>query len=199
VRLAEILDTVFRQGHLSERALIDAIVAGERPQHLDRCDLCAERAVALARWMDELQADATDLTDDLFTPERLQAQQQQVLRRLEQLDQPARVIAFPAASRADANGSAGRRVAVSWVAIAAAAGLVIGVVGGQVSARLTHPVAQVPVTAAVTPAAEATLASDTTAGPVDSSVLDNPYENLDVPSLVALNDMMPRVTQVVKR
>jgi len=30
-------------------------------------------------------------------------------------------------------------------------------------------------------------------------VLDNPYESLDVPSLVALNDMMPRVTQTVKR
>ena len=194
-----LIDTVFRQGHLSERALVDAIVAGERPQHLDRCDICAERAVALARWMDELQADAADMADDIFTPERLQAQQQHVMRRLEQLDQPARVIAFPAASRADLNGSSGRRVAASWVAVAAAAGLVIGVIGGQVSARLSRPVAPVPVTAAVTPSVDATLASDTTTGPVDSSVLDNPYESLDVPSLVALNDMMPRVTQTVKR
>jgi len=194
-----LIDTVFRQGHLSERALVDAIVAGERPQHLDRCDICAERAVALARWMDELQADAADTADDIFTPERLQAQQQQVMRRLEQLDQPARVIAFPAASRADLNGSSGRRVAASWVAVAAAAGLVIGVIGGQVSARLSRPVAPAPVTAAVTPSIDATLASDTTTGPVDSSVLDNPYESLDVPSLVALNDMMPRVTQTVKR
>jgi len=194
-----LIDTVFRQGHLSERALVDAIVAGERPQHLDRCDICAERAVALARWMDELQADAADTADDIFTPERLQAQQQQVMRRLEQLDQPARVIAFPAASRADLNGSSGRRVAASWVAVAAAAGLVIGVIGGQASARLSRPVAPAPVTAAVTPSVDATLASDTTTGPVDSSVLDNPYESLDVPSLVALNDMMPRVTQTVKR
>ena len=194
-----LIDTVFRQGHLSERALVDAIVAGERPQHLDRCDICAERAVALARWMDELQADAADTADDIFTPERLQAQQQQVMRRLEQLDQPARVIAFPAASRADLNGSSGRRVAASWVAVAAAAGLVIGVIGGQVSARLSRPVAPALVTAAVTPSVDATLASDTTTGPVDSSVLDNPYESLDVPSLVALNDMMPRVTQTVKR
>jgi anti-sigma factor RsiW len=195
-----LIDNVFRQGHLSERALIDAVVAGERPRHLDQCDLCAERAVALARWMDEVQSDATDLADDLFTPERLQAQQQQVMRRLEQLDQPARVIAFPAASRADANGSAGRRVAVSWVGLAAAAGLVIGVIGGQVSARLTHQAVTAPVSAAVTPSADATLASDATAGPaVDSSVLDNPYENLDVPSLVALNDMMPRVTQAARR
>ena len=194
-----LIDTVFRQGHLSERALVDAIVAGERPQHLDRCDICAERAVALARWMDELQADAADTADNIFTPERLQEQQQQVMRRLEQLDQPARVIAFPAASRADLNGSSGRRVAASWVAVAAAAGLVIGVIGGQVSARLSRPIAPVPVTAAVTPSVDATLASDTTTGPVDSSVLDNPYESLDVPSLVALNDMMPRVTQTVKR
>ena len=67
-----LIDHVLRQGHLSERALTDAIVKGERPQHLDRCDICAERAVTLARWMDELQSDATELVDDLFTPERLQ-------------------------------------------------------------------------------------------------------------------------------
>lgn len=192
-----LIDNVFRQGHLSERVLIDAVVAGERPRHLDQCDLCAERAVALARWMDEMQTDAADAADDLFTPERLQAQQQQVMRRLEQLDQPARVIAFPAASRADANGSTGRRVAVSWVGLAAAAGLVIGVISGQVSARLTYQTVVAPVSAAVTPSADAPLAADAAAGPVNSSVLDDPYENLEVPSLAALNNVMPRLTQVV--
>lgn len=192
-----LIDTVFRQGHLSERALVDAIVLGQRPQHLDRCDICADRAVALARWMDEIQTDAAEMSDDVFSPERLQAQQQQVLRRLEQLDQPARVIAFPAAGRSESNGSSGRRVAVSWVGVAAAAGLVIGVISGQVSARLTHPTVQPAPILAAAPAPTDTTLADATAGPVDSSVLDNPYENLDVPSLVALNDMTPRVTQLV--
>jgi hypothetical protein len=150
--------------------------------------------------MDELQADATEMADDVFSPERLQAQQQQVLRRLEQLDQPARVIAFPAAGRSEGNGSTGRRVAVSWVGVAAAAGLVIGVISGQVSARLTHPASPVAPTAitATAPGPDATMA-EATPGPVDSSVLDNPYETLDVPSLVALNEMTPKVTQAVIR
>jgi len=133
----------------------------------------------------------------VFSPERLQAQQQQVLRRLEQLDQPARVIAFPAATRAELNGSTGRRVAVSWVGVAAAAGLVIGVVSGQVSARLTHPTPAPVVTTAAAPSPDAALAAEATPGPVDSSILDNPYENTDLPSMVALNYMTPRVTQLV--
>jgi hypothetical protein len=196
-----LIDHVLRQGHLSERALVDAIVLGERPQHLDRCDICAERAVALARWMDELQADAAEVADDLFTPERLQAQQQQVLRRLEQLDQPARVIAFPAAGRGDANGSNGRRVAVSWVGIAAAAGLVIGVIGGQVSARLSHGTAPIVATATVLPANvdPGLVSTEASATPVDGSLLNDSYDTLTVPSLMALNDMTPKVTQVVKR
>ncbi|HEX5070735.1 MAG TPA: hypothetical protein VFV78_11030 [Vicinamibacterales bacterium] len=192
-----LIDTVFRQGHLSERALVDAIVLGQRPQHLDRCDICAERAVGLARWMDELQSDAAGMADDVFSPERLQAQQQQVMRRLEQLDQPARVIAFPAASRSEANGATGRRVAVSWVGVAAAAGLVIGVISGQVSARLTQQPPAPSVAAAttiVTPTPEPVFA-EVTPGPVDTSILDNPYETLEVPSLAALNYMTPRVTQ----
>jgi hypothetical protein len=198
-----LIDTVFRQGHLSERALVDAIVAGQRPQHLDRCDICAERAVALARWMDEVQTDATDMTDEIFSPERLHAQQQQVLRRLEQLDQPARVIAFPAASRADNNGATGRRVAVSWVGVAAAAGLIIGVISGQVSARLTHPAAAPSVAAVVAPVTQTdeTMAqSDSAGAPVDATVLDNPYENTELPSFAALSATTPRLSQVaIKR
>ena len=94
-----LIDIVFRQGHLSDRSLVDAVASGTRPLHLDRCDLCAERAVQLARWMDDVQADAAELADHVFTPERLAAQQHQILRRLEQLDHPARVISFPAAAR----------------------------------------------------------------------------------------------------
>lgn len=195
-----LIDIVFRQGHLSERALVDAVVAGERPHHLDRCDICAERADLLARWMDELRTDAADLADEVFTPERLQAQQQQVLRRLEQLDHPARVIAFPAASRPESTSPSGRRVAVSWVGIAAAAGLIIGVISGQISARMTNPVAQTPASASTTGPDATLVSSDASAGPVDESVLSIAYETLEVPSMRALNDMTPRVTQVaVKR
>ncbi len=80
----------------------------------------------------------------MFTPERLAAQQAQILRRLEQVDSPARVISFPAAMRAERGDAGGRRVAVSWVGVAAAAGIAIGIVGGQVSARLSSDAVRPP-------------------------------------------------------
>jgi hypothetical protein len=98
VRLA---DTILRRGHLSERALAEVYLAGERPLHLDRCHFCAERAVELSRWLDEVRAVGLDEADAAFPPERLAAQQAQILRRLEQVDRPARVISFSALSEAN--------------------------------------------------------------------------------------------------
>lgn len=192
-------DTVFRQGHLSERALVDALVTGDRPHHLDRCDICAERAVQLARWMDELQTDAVQLADEIFTPERLEAQQDQVLRRLEQLDHPARVIAFPSASRPDAPGLAGRRVALSWVGVAAAAGLAIGIVGGQVTARLNQPQSPAPVVATSAGSEASTHVSTEPGGPMNRSLLDESFDTVKLPSLEALDYATPRLQQVSAR
>ena len=183
-----LIDVVFRQGHLSERALIEALVGGDRPAHLDRCDLCAERAVAISRWMDEVQRLGDEAAEAVFTPERLAAQQAQIARRLEQVDSPARVIAFPAAGRAERDGS-GRRVAASWVGIAAAAGLVIGVVGGQVSARLTQ-VPQVP---------QSTAVQDVQTPPVDGRFLEDPYDQIHIPAFEAMDEMTPRLTQTSAR
>ena len=146
-----LVDVLFRQGHLSERAIVEVIMTGDRPAHLDRCDICAERAVELNRWLDTVRTVAVEAADQAFTAERLAAQQAQIQRRLEQLDEPARVIAFPRQSRLDSRENGRRRVAPAWVGVAAAAGLVIGVIGGQASARLnTAPavVIQAPTVAA---------------------------------------------------
>jgi hypothetical protein len=143
-----LVDVIFRNGHLSEQALVAAVMTGERPAHLERCDLCAERAVDLGRWLDQVRATGIETADAAFPPERLLAQQQQILRRLEQLDQPARVIAFPN-QYALSRDMGGRRVAAGWVAVAAAAGILLGVVGGQVTegyraraARVAAPLSQ---------------------------------------------------------
>ena len=182
------IDVVFRQGHLSEQALIEAVVGGERPAHLDRCDICAERAVEIGRWMDEVQRVGDEAAEAVFTPERLSAQQAQILRRLEQLDSPARVIAFPAASRGEREAS-GRRVAASWVGVAAAAGLAIGVVGGHFSARLSQP--------APTPQVAQAVVQEPP--PVDGGFLEQSYERLSVPSLDVLDEITPRMTQASAR
>jgi hypothetical protein len=192
-----LIDTVLRQGHLSEQAIVEAVMSGDRPHHLDRCDICAERAVQMARWMDDVQTDAIDVADAAFTPERLQAQQDQILRRLEQLDHPARVIAFPAASRPEPNNVGGRRVAVSWVAVAAAAGLVIGVVSGQMTARIS-PQPSAPTAASAAPTPDPTLASND-ATSLDGSFMAQSYETLDLPSLEVLNAMTPKISQVSLR
>ena len=140
-----LVDAVFRQGHLSEQALVEAVMTGERPAHLDRCDLCADRAVELGRWLDDVRGLGLEAADEVFTPERLAAQHAQILRKIEQADEPSRVIAFPKPTRSDAREASTRKVAPAWVGIAAAAGLALGVVGGQVSARMSIQPVQVTV------------------------------------------------------
>ena len=185
-----LIDVLLRQGHLSERALVDAVTTGARPMHLDRCDICAERAVELARWLDGCQTDAVELSDAAFTPERLAAQQHQILRRLEQLDQPARVISFPAAPRYESR-TGGRRVAASWVGVAAAAGLVIGLVGGQITARLSvTPQATAP---AANTAEASTAIQDVSSPPGNPAIFADQFETLELRSLDVLNDMTPKL------
>ena len=183
MRLTKVIDIVWRQGHLSEQALMDAVVCGERPAHLDRCDICAERAVDVGRWLDELRIAATEGADAAFTSERLAAQQSQILRRLEQLDSPARVIAFPAATRADRQAYGGRRVNVSWVGIAAAAGLMIGILGGHMGTQLLQPPPVNP-PAVVDGGTQPAL-------PVDGGFLDESYDRLRIESLELIDSMTP--------
>lgn len=192
-----LVDLMIRGGHLSEQALITAVMTGDRPAHFDRCDLCAERAVELGRWLDAVKTTGVESAEAAFTPERLAAQQAQIMRRLEQLDEPARVIAFPSHTRLQRD-SAGRRVAAGWLGVAAAAGLVLGVISGQVSARIGMHPAQVrteqqAAAPQVPPAAEAPAEA---AGPIDASLLDMDLDSLNVPALAVADSVTPRATQV---
>lgn len=189
-------DLILRQGHLSERAIVDAVMTGDRPAHLDRCDVCATRAVDLGRWLDDTRKLGLESADAVFPPEQLAAQRAQILRKLEQLDEPARVISFPRhTSRIDEPAS-GRRVAASWVAVAAAAGLAVGVVGGQVSARLTVP-APAPVADAVNVDAQP---PDTPPRQVDTSFLQQDDDTRSAPrSLALLDEITPRLVQTSAR
>ncbi len=185
-----LIDLVVRQGHLSERALIEAVAGGDRPAHMDRCDICADRAVEIGRWMDEVQREGAEAADAVFTPERLSAQQSQILRRLEQVDNPARVIAFPAAGRSE-RLTGDRRVAATWVGVAAAAGLVVGLVGGQMSARLNQ---RAPLLAPASPSN-----SDATGSPVDARFLDESYDQISIPAFEMMDEMTPRLTHLSVR
>lgn len=120
--------------HLSDDAFADlwsTAVTGGQPvadPHLASCAQCRSRYAAFTDWLERIHDDAETDAEEAFPPERLAAQQAQVMRRLEALERPARVIAFPRFARpvSSTQGHAQR-----WVAAAAAAGLVIGLAAGQ--------------------------------------------------------------------
>ena len=194
-----LVDAILRQGHLSERTIVEAILTGERPAHLDRCDICAERALTISRSLEAVRSAANDAADAVFPAERLNAQHAQIMRRLEQVDEPTRVIAFPGQSRPlgiDGRVSTRRRVAPAWVGVGAAAGLVIGVIGGQVSARLDRQT--VVVQPAPPPAAPAPVSPTTAVATTNASLLDLDTEALTafMPEMLeVINDATPRMVQ----
>jgi cytochrome c556 len=114
--------------YLSARAgdLVDPPTA----EHLADCASCHERYADLVRLMESVRDEGQAEADAVFTPERLRAQQQQIVRRVEQVGRPARVISFPGQLvRRTITASAGR-TAPRWIAAAAAAGIFIGVALG---------------------------------------------------------------------
>jgi hypothetical protein len=185
-----LVDALFRQGHLSEQALVDAVMTGDRPLHLDRCDICAERAVEMNRLLDAVKVAAVEAADQAFPPERLAAQQAQILRRIEQLDEPARVIAFPRQSQPGMREAGRPRVAPAWVGVAAAAGLVIGVIGGQVSARMGG---MSPAPAPVVAVAPAAAPQEWEPLPGNATWFDLETDRYTPEPLGAIDDITPRV------
>lgn len=186
-----IADLLFRQGHLSDDELTAALLGGERPVHLDRCDACSRRLRELGRWLDDIRSEALAVADEAFPPERLALQQSQILRRLEQLDEPSRVIAFPAHAPAAPRVESGRRVAAAWVGVAAAAGLVIGVVGGQLSARLSSD-APAPTQQVEQPASQAPAVP---VYPVNAELFDYDFDRHVPDALLMFDEMTPALTQ----
>lgn len=185
-----IADVLFRQGHLSDETLTAVLLDGDRPAHLDRCDQCSGRLRELSRWLDDLRSEALAAADEAFPPERLALQQAQILRRLEQLDEPSRVIAFPAHVAAAPRTDTERRVAPAWVGVAAAAGLVMGLIGGQVWATLepqrpAPPAVQADQPETMTPPGQ----------PVNAELLDYDFERHVPDALVFFDEITPALTQ----
>jgi hypothetical protein len=125
--------------HLDDAAFAEIwtgrTIAGAAPsdagaeRHLDTCGDCRVRYAAFREWLEQMRDEAVAEADDVFGPERLAAQQAAITRRLEGLEHPARVLAFPRFARPIATDQPlGRR----WIAAAAAAGLIVGLGLGQV-------------------------------------------------------------------
>jgi len=83
-----------------------------------------ERALLLEAYRDAAHAEA----DAHFDDRALEAQRQKIMARIAHLGQSAKVIRFPNASQPDAPAPG---VSKRWISVAAAAGLIIGLLGGQ--------------------------------------------------------------------
>ena len=130
---------MIRRGHhLQDDKLFDCYLLerGGEPidpptaEHLTDCAACGGRYTELIRFMDGLRAEGEAEADEIFTIERLRAQHQHVMRRLERVGREARVISFPGQFVRRSISASTTRSAPRWIAAAAAAGLFVGVALG---------------------------------------------------------------------
>ncbi len=129
---------IARAHHLQEEQLLDAYVAGRTgdgvdpptAEHLGDCPVCGKRYADFCAFMDALREEGAAEADEIFTPERLRAQQQQIGRRIEHVGRPARILSFPTQFVRRTIGASTTRTPPRWVAAAAAAGLFVGVAVG---------------------------------------------------------------------
>jgi hypothetical protein len=135
-------------------------------EHNEHAALEAYRAAACA------EADAH------FDERALEVQRQRILSRLAHLGHPARVIRFPKAPQGDVPAVGLNR---RWISVAAAAGLLIGLLGGQLvhlvpqQNRRLAPMAtsiapSAPLRPAILPAVVTSPTDDGFLGEIDSAV-----------------------------
>jgi hypothetical protein len=99
-------------------------------RHLRSCRTCSQALARLSRELDGWRMEASREADAHFDEGTLESQRFRILDRLAHLGQAARVLPFPGPSfaRTAQAGLVSRR----WISAAAAAGLLIGIVTGQV-------------------------------------------------------------------
>src|SRR5919106_511336 len=97
--------------------------------HVSSCEACAARLADLTVQMETLRDAAWQEADAAFDDAMLEAQRGKILARLANLGKAARVLRFPARMR-DASMPVSP-ISRRWISVAAAAGLIIGLVAGQ--------------------------------------------------------------------
>ena len=123
----------------------------------DAAMLAAYRAAACA------EADAH------FDDRALETQRHKILARIAHLGHPAKVIRFPKTYQADVPATSVNR---RWISVAAAAGLLIGLLGGQLVHLVPQPARRLaPMATSIAPSAPSRPAYVAVSVPVDDGLL----------------------------
>jgi hypothetical protein len=138
--------------------------------------------------LEAYRAAACAEADAHFDDRALEAQRNKILARLAHLGHPAKVIRFPKAPSGELpTGRVNRR----WISVAAAAGLLIGLLGGQLMPQRSRRMAPVATTASA-PSAPAGPTFLPVSAPVDDGLLGEielVMEMRTAPELRALDEL----------
>jgi hypothetical protein len=129
--------------HVSDDHLIDVCLAiddldpasrsgwtADRPEWTS-CAQCRSRHAALADMLTDVRTAATLEADAAFPADRLARQRSRIMQRLETEGRPGRVITFPAGAHPQELSLRRTRPASRWIAAAAAAAFVVGLLAGH--------------------------------------------------------------------
>src|SRR6185295_725671 len=155
-------------------------------------DSSEQERISLEASLERYRAAACAEADAVFDDKALDQQRHKILDKLAHLGHPARVIRFPKAAQGEVTGGAINR---RWISVAAAAGLIIGLLGGQ----LVHLVPQqqarrlAPMATSIAPSAPAGPAFVPVSFPVDDGLLgeiDIVMTSRTAPEFRALDELM---------
>ena len=160
---------------------------------MSRRDSSEQERMALEASLERYRTAACAEADAVFDDKALEQQRHKILDKLAHLGHPARVIRFPKAPQGEVTtGTLNRR----WISVAAAAGLIIGLLGGQ----LVHLVPQqqarhlAPMATSIAPSAPAQPQFLPVSAPADDGLLDEIEVAMQVRSaaeLHALDELTP--------
>jgi len=104
-------------------------------RHLEHCESCSRRRAALAGFLQEVADVARADADAVFTPQHLERHRDRILGLIEQAEPHGQLLSFPSGRghTSEPNRSHPER---RWIAGAAAAGLVLGILGGHIAQNL---------------------------------------------------------------
>jgi hypothetical protein len=172
-------------------------------RHVSDCTHCTVRYETLCSGLADLAAVAVEDADAAFSAEDLRMQRERILRRID--TQGARVLAFPAPEPVSRHASSTRPL-LRWVAVAAAAGLFVGLVAGRIlhlsespapanqvrASAVTRPMAPKP------PAQGTRAVTLTTAAGEDAflSDVDSAITDPRTPALEAIDTMTLRAAEI---